>query len=101
MAKKSMVAREVKRRKMIAKYATLREELKKTVVDLNASDEDRWQAVQKLQALPRNSCPIRSRNRCRLTGRPRGTYRRFGLGRNMLRIHAMKGDIPGLVKASW
>ena len=76
-------------------------ELKAIIGDVNKSDEERYDAQMKLQALPRNASPCRQRNRCRITGRPHGYYRKFGLSRNKLREHAMKGDIPGLVKASW
>jgi small subunit ribosomal protein S14 len=101
MAKTSVVEREKKRVQLIKKYAAKRAQLKAIIVDLSVSDEERWTAQQKLQALPRNSCPVRQHNRCALTGRPRGVYRKFGLARNMLRIYAMRGEIPGLVKASW
>ncbi len=101
MAKTSMVEREKKRTKTVAKYAKKRAELKAIIADVNASDEERWDAGVKLQKLPRDSSPVRQRNRCALTGRPHGYYRKFGLGRNKLREHAMRGDVPGLVKASW
>ena len=101
MAKTSMVEREKKRTKTVAKYAKKRAELKAIIADVTASDEDRWDAGVKLQKLPRDSSPVRQRNRCALTGRPHGYYRKFGLARNKLREHAMRGDIPGLVKASW
>ncbi len=101
MAKTSMIQREVKRAKMVKKYARKRSELKAIIADVNKSEEERYNAQLKLQALPRNASPCRQRNRCRLTGRPHGYYRKFGLSRNKLREHAMKGDIPGLVKASW
>jgi small subunit ribosomal protein S14 len=101
MAKKSVVARESKRAGLRKKYASKREQYKKIISDLSISDEERWQAQQLLQKLPRNASPVRKRNRCRLSGRPRGVYRKFGLARNMLRIYAMRGDIPGVVKASW
>lgn len=101
MAKTSVVEREKKRVKLIKKYAGKRAQLKALICDITISDEERWAAQQKLQLLPRNSCPIRQHNRCALTGRPRGVYRKFGLARNMLRIYAMRGEIPGLVKASW
>ena len=101
MAKTSMVEREKKRTKTVAKYAKRRAELKAIIADVNASDEERWEAGVKLQKLPRDSSPVRQRNRCALTGRPHGYYRKFGLGRNKLREHAMRGDVPGLVKASW
>ncbi|KUE78614.1 30S ribosomal protein S14 [Aeromonas schubertii] len=101
MAKLSMKAREVKRAKLAAKYATKRAELKALIVDMNASEEARWEAVLKLQQLPRDSSPIRQRNRCAITGRPHGVLRKFGLCRIKVREHAMKGEIPGLKKASW
>jgi small subunit ribosomal protein S14 len=101
MAKKSVIAREHKRALLRAKYAPQREQLKKIIADVKASDEERWSAMQKLQQLPKNASPVRKRNRCRVSGRPRGVYRKFGLARNMLRIFAMHGDIPGLQKASW
>ncbi len=101
MAKSSMIQRELKRAKMVKKYAKKRAELRAIIRDVNKSDEERYDAQLKLQALPRDASPCRQRNRCRLTGRPHGYYRKFGLSRNKLREHAMKGDIPGLVKASW
>lgn len=101
MAKKSMIARENKRAKLVAKYAAKRAEIKARIQDPNASFEDRYQAVQELQALPRDSSPVRGQNRCDLTGRPHGYYRRFGLGRNKLREHTMRGEVPGLKKSSW
>ena len=101
MAKKSMINREVKRRKAVRKYAAKRTELKALIKDPNLSDEDRMNAVERLQQLPRDASPTRIRNRCRLTGRPHGFYRKFGLGRNKLREATMRGDIPGLRKASW
>jgi len=101
MAKKSMINREKKRAKTVAKYATKRAELKKTIVDPNSSDDDRWEAQLKLQRLPRNASPCRQVRRCSLTGRPHGVYRRFGLARTKLREAAMRGDVPGLVKSSW
>jgi len=101
MAKVSMVQREKKRTKLVAKYAAKRAELKATIVDLNKSDEERWDAQVALQKLPRDASPVRRRNRCNITGRPHGYLRKFGLSRNKLREHAMQGDVPGLVKASW
>lgn len=101
MAKKSMVNREVKRQKAVRKYAAKRAELKALIKDPNLSDEDRMNAVERLQLLPRDASPTRMRNRCRLTGRPHGFYRKFGLARNKLREATMRGDIPGLRKASW
>jgi small subunit ribosomal protein S14 len=101
MAKKSMVAREVRRLGLAERHATKRAALKGVIADPNAGIEERYEAQQKLQALPRDSSPSRQRNRCQITGRPRGYYRKFGLGRNKLREAAMKGMIPGLSKASW
>lgn len=101
MAKTSVIYRAKKRDDLVKKYAAKRTQLKTIISDMSVGDEERWLAMQKLQGLPRNSSPVRHRNRCRLTGRPRGVYRKFGLGRSMLRIYAMKGMIPGLVKASW
>jgi small subunit ribosomal protein S14 len=101
MAKTSMVEREVKRAKQVTKYAAKREALKAIISNPGSSAEEVDAAVLKLQKLPRDSSPIRLRNRCKLTGRSHGYYRKFGLGRNKLRETAMRGDIPGLVKASW
>jgi len=101
MAKKSMVERELKRTKLVAKFAARRAELKAIIQDVNASDEERFEATLKLQQLPRDSSPVRQRNRCRITGRPHGYYNKFGLGRNKLREAAMRGDVPGLKKSSW
>jgi small subunit ribosomal protein S14 len=101
MAKKSMIAREDKRAKMVAKYAEKHAALKAVLNDLNASDEERWDAQVAFQKLPRNASPCRQRNRCQITGRPHGVYRKFGLSRNILREAAMRGDCPGLKKASW
>lgn len=101
MAKTSMVNREKKRLRLVKKYAAKRAQLKARVIDPNLSDEERDQARVALNKLPRNSSAIRMRNRCALTGRPHGFYRKFGLSRNKLREAAMRGDIPGLVKASW
>lgn len=101
MAKLCMKEREKRRQAMVQKYAAKRAELKKQVVDVNATPEERFAAQQELQKLPRDSSASRLQNRCRLTGRPRGYYRKFGLGRNKLREAAMRGDVPGLVKASW
>ena len=101
MAKTSVIEREKKREKIVAKYAAKRQALKKVIGDRNASDDERWQAQLQLQRLPRNASPVRLRRRCGQTGRPRGVYRKFGLGRNKLREAAMRGDVPGLVKASW
>ncbi len=101
MAKVSMVQREKKRTETVAKFAVKRAALKAVISDVEASDEDRWEAIQKLQQLPRDASPVRQRNRCRITGRPHGVYRKFGLCRNKLREAAMRGEVPGLVKASW
>ena len=101
MAKVSMINREHKRTKLVRKYAAKREELKAQVINESLSDEDRKAAREKLSMLPRDSSPVRQRNRCSLTGRPHGYYRKFGLSRNKLREAAMRGDVPGLVKASW
>ena len=101
MAKKSMLAREVKRAKLAEKYAAKRAELKNQVIDHSLSRVERMEAMMNLQKLPRDSNPNRQRNRCNLTGRPRGYYRRFGLGRNKLREIVMKGEAPGVTKASW
>lgn len=101
MAKKSMINRELKREKTVAKYAKVRAELKAIIKNPKASDEERWAAQLKLQSLPRDSSPVRLRNRCGLTGRPHGFFRKFGLGRNKLREAVMRGDVPGVVKASW
>lgn len=101
MAKQSMKAREVVRVKLANKYRAQREELKAIISGVNSSDEDRWNAVLKLQSLPRDSSPSRQRNRCRQTGRPHGFLRKFGLSRIKVREAAMRGEIPGLKKASW
>lgn len=101
MAKNSMIEREKKRAKIVAKYAAKRAALKAIVNDRNVSEDERWEAQMKLQALPRNASPVRQQRRCSQTGRPHGVYRKFGLGRNKLREAAMRGDVPGLVKASW
>lgn len=101
MAKQSMKAREAKRAKIVAKYAAKRAELKATISSVTATDEDKWDAQIKFQQLPRDASPARQRRRCQITGRPHGVYRKFGLCRNKLREAAMRGDVPGLVKASW
>ena len=101
MAKKSMTEREAKRAKTVDKYRAKREALKAIINDRSASDDDKWDAQMKLQKLPRNASPVRKQRRCGITGRPHGVYRKFGLGRNKLREAAMRGDVPGLVKASW
>ena len=101
MAKKSMVNREVKREKLAAKHAAKREELKKVISSESSSYDEKMEAVTKLQKLPRDSSPSRQTTRCALTGRPRAVYAKFGLGRNKLREATMRGDVPGLRKASW
>ncbi len=101
MAKKSMIERERRRATAVAKYATRRAKLKAIIANEQTGDEERMAAVAKLTALPRDSSPTRLRNRCSITGRPRGFYRKFGLGRNKLRESTMSGQIPGLRKASW
>lgn len=101
MAKQSMKAREVKRSKLVAKYAEKRANLKAIISGVNSSDEDRWNAVLQLQTLPRDSSSARQRNRCNVTGRPHGYLRKFGMSRIKVREHMMRGEIPGLKKASW
>ena len=101
MAKKSMIMRELKRTKLVKRYAVKRTALKKIIGDVKSSDGERAVAQAKLNALPRDSSPSRQRSRCSITGRPHGFYRKFGLARNKLREAAMKGEIPGLTKASW
>jgi len=101
MAKSSMIAREHKRARTVKRFAARRAELKAIINNPNSSDEERVAAQAKLQSQPRDASPSRQRNRCRITGRPHGYYRKFGLARNKLREAAMRGDIPGLVKASW
>lgn len=101
MAKTSMVNRDLKRAKLAKKFAAKRDALKKIIASDASSYEDKMDAVVKLQKLPRDSSPSRQRNRCALTGRSRGVYQKFGLGRNKLREATMRGDVPGLRKASW
>lgn len=101
MAKQSMKNRELKRQQTVAKYAVKRAALKAIIANPNSTPEARWEAQVALQKQPRDASAARLRNRCRLTGRPHGVYRKFGLSRNMLRQAAMRGDVPGLVKASW
>lgn len=101
MAKKSMIAREHKRQKLVAKYAEKRAALKEIIRNPNSSYEEVMAASDSLQKLPRNSSPVRLQRRCEITGRPHAVYRKFGLSRNKLREHAMQGDVPGLTKASW
>jgi small subunit ribosomal protein S14 len=101
MAKLALINRDVKRRALVKKYAKRREALIAIIENPRISDEERFAARLKLQQLPRNANPTRLRNRCAITGRPRGFFRKFGLGRNKLRDYAMRGEIPGIVKASW
>ncbi|MEQ1881950.1 MAG: 30S ribosomal protein S14 [Burkholderiales bacterium] len=101
MAKKSVNNRDKKRRLTVKKFASRRKEIMVVLNNSKASDEDRMQAREKLQKLPRNASPVRLRNRCALTGRPRGVYSKFGLARSKLREIAMRGEIPGITKASW
>lgn len=101
MAKVSMIEREKKRTKLVERHAAKRAQLKLVIKNAESTDEERWEAQLALQALPRDSSPVRQRNRCGITGRPHGFYRKFGLARNKLREAAMNGEVPGLVKASW
>jgi len=101
MAKKSMIARERKREKTVQRFAAKRAEIKRVIASPKSTDEERQVAMLALQKLPRNASPSRMRNRCSITGRPNGYYRKFGLGRNKLREETMSGNIPGLSKASW
>ena len=101
MSKLALINRNEKRKKLVAKYAKKREALVAILIDPKASDETRFEARLKIQGLPRNANKTRLRNRCALTGRPRGVYSKFGLGRNKLRDLALKGEIPGVIKASW
>ncbi len=101
MAKTSVINRELKRRQAVKKYAAKRKALMELANDPKLSQEDRYAARMKLQELPRDASPVRLRNRCALTGRPRGVYRKFGLGRGKLRDIALRGEIPGVIKASW
>jgi small subunit ribosomal protein S14 len=101
MAKLSLINREAKRMRVVQKYASKRAALKARISDQSASPEERREAMRALQRLPRDASPVRLQNRCRMTGRPHGFYRKFGLSRNKLREAAMNGDVPGLVKASW
>jgi small subunit ribosomal protein S14 len=101
VAKVALINRDLKRRETVKKFAPKRAELMAIINNSKLSDEDRYAARLRLQALPRNSSPVRLRNRCALTGRPRGVYSKFGLGRSKLRDIAMRGEIPGIVKASW
>ena len=101
MAKLSLINRDIKRVRLAEKYAPKRAALKAIIGDMSKSDEERYEARLKLQQLPRNANPTRQRSRCAITGRPRGVFRKFGLARNKLRDLAMKGEIPGVTKASW
>jgi small subunit ribosomal protein S14 len=101
MAKTSMIEKERRRARTVQRYKAKRKALKETIQNPRTSDDDRRTALLKLQSLPRDASPSRGRNRCKITGRPHGYYRKFGLSRNMLRIAAMFGEIPGLRKASW
>jgi small subunit ribosomal protein S14 len=101
MAKLGMINRELKRTKTVEKFAAKRAELKAIIGNSKATDEERFGAMLKLQALPRNASPVRQRNRCNMTGRPHGYFRKFGLSRNKIRELVMQGDLPGVVKASW
>jgi small subunit ribosomal protein S14 len=101
MAKKSMIARNVKRQKLVKRFAARRAELKKIIASPKSSDDEKHVASEKLKKMPRDASPTRLRNRCAITGRPHGFYRKFGLGRNKLREQTMDGNIPGVRKASW
>lgn len=101
MAKISMIEREKKRARLVKRHGAKRAALRAVIKDPNVEPEAKWEAQLKLQKLPRDSARVRQRNRCSLTGRPHGYYRKFGLSRNKLREAAMRGDVPGLVKASW
>jgi small subunit ribosomal protein S14 len=101
MAKAAVINREHKRRDIVKKFSIKRAELLAIIANAKLSDEDRYDARQKLQALPRNASPVRLRNRCSLTGRPRGVFSKFGLGRIKLREYVMRGEVPGVIKASW
>ena len=101
MAKTSMIERETKRERLAARFAAKRAALKAVISSVTATDDEKWDAQIKLQKQPRDASPSRQRKRCQITGRPHGVYRKFGICRNKLREHAMKGDIPGLTKASW
>jgi len=101
VAKLSLINRELKREAVVKKFARKRAELKAVIDDQSRSEEERYQARLKLQQLPRDASPTRLRNRCEITGRPRGTFRKFGLARNKLREKALRGEVPGITKASW
>ena len=101
MAKKALINREAKREALAKKFAAKREAIFAVINDESASDEERFEARLKFQSIPRNAMPVRHRRRCALTGRPRGTFRKFGLGRTKIREIAMRGEIPGVIKSSW
>ena len=101
MSKKSMIQREIKREKIVKRHDQKRSKLQAIIKDPSLDDEARWDAAMKLQKLPRNSSPVRLRNRCSMTGRPRANLRKFGISRGMLRHYAMFGQVPGLRKSSW
>ena len=101
MAKRSMINRELKRTKLVNKFADTRAALKKIINSEDSTMQEKVEAQYALQALPRDSSPVRQRNRCRVTGRPHGVFKKFGLSRNMIRVHTMLGNIPGLRKGSW
>ncbi|MDO4693413.1 MAG: 30S ribosomal protein S14 [Eikenella sp.] len=101
MAKKALINREAKRAALAKKYASKRAAIFAIINDAAATDEERFEARLKLQSIPRNAAPVRQRRRCAITGRPRGTFRKFGLGRIKIREIAMRGEIPGVIKASW
>ncbi len=101
MAKKSLIERELKREKLVAKYAEKRKALKAIIANMSKNEQEHFEARLALQALPRNANPTRLRNRCAVTGRPRGQFTKFGLGRTKLREMAFRGEIPGMTKASW
>ena len=101
MAKLATINRQLKREKLVAKFSKKRASLQSVIDNPRASDEDKYAARLALQALPRNANPTRLRNRCAITGRPRGVFRKFGLGRNKLRELALRGEVPGVIKASW
>jgi small subunit ribosomal protein S14 len=101
MAKKSILERQLKRSKIVQRYAKKRAELKRIIADSNSTSDERQSALVRLQKLPRNASPVRLRNRCAITGRSKGYYRKFGLARTKLREATMQGNIPGLRKASW
>ena len=101
MAKTSLINRELKRAQLVKKFAKKRQELQKIISDQSLSETDRYEARLRLQQLPRNANPTRQRNRCQITGRPRGVFSKFGLCRNKLRELALRGEVPGMIKASW